>query len=269
MQLLLELYRTHSASGHERAMVELIRRWVRDNVPAARVAEDHRNLYITKGRSATYPCLVAHTDQVQPPYPPGYAVVHSGNLVYAFDRATGLRCGLGADDKNGVWIALDCLARYPVLKCAFFWGEEIGCLGSRQAILPFFDDCRWVVQCDRRGNADFITDIGGRGLCSQRFIDDCDLTQHHYATCRGLSTDVGELKASGLRVSCANISCGYHDPHTDHEYTLLPGLHKCQRLVAHAIERLTDVYPHTPPTHHGHARSAFWLTGLLAAALLR
>jgi hypothetical protein len=35
--------------------------------------------------------------------------------------------GLGADDKNGIWIALQCLKKYDTVKVAFFVSEEVGC----------------------------------------------------------------------------------------------------------------------------------------------
>lgn len=49
--------------------------------------------------------------------------------------------GLGADDKNGIWIALKCLRKYDSLKLAFFVSEEVGCVGSGKAVMDFFNDC--------------------------------------------------------------------------------------------------------------------------------
>ena len=75
--------------------------------------------------------------------------------------------GLGADDKNGIWIALKCLEQFPVLKIAFFKEEEIGCGGSSVADMSFFKDCRYCIQADRKGSSDLITSIGVTDLCSQ------------------------------------------------------------------------------------------------------
>ena len=41
-----------------------------------------------------------------------------------------------------------------------------------------------------------------------------------------MMTDVLELKEKGLKVSCLNLSCGYYEPHTDHEFTVKKDLLK-------------------------------------------
>ena len=38
---------------------------------------------------------------------------------------------------------------------------------------------------------------------------------------------------TGLPVSCINLSCGYYNPHTDTENTILGDLSKCYRFVCH------------------------------------
>lgn len=37
--------------------------------------------------------------------------------------------------------------------------------------MSFFDDVRFVIQPDRKGNSDLITNIGYSGLCSDEFIE--------------------------------------------------------------------------------------------------
>ena len=59
-----------------------------------------------------------------------------------------------------------------------------------------------------------------------------------------MMTDVQELKERGLQVSCINLSCGYYEPHTDHEFTIKKDLMNCLSLVEHIIENCTDTYPH-------------------------
>jgi hypothetical protein len=151
--------------------------------------------------------------------------------------------GLGADDKNGIWVCLNVLAKFDVVKCAFFVGEEIGCVGSRGCDMSFFDDCRFVLQCDRRNGGDLITSICG-GLCSEEFLNDIDYAKFGYKETSGLTTDVGTLKSRGLKVSCVNMSCGYYCPHTDEEYTVLSELDNCLAFVEHIITKCRKVYPH-------------------------
>lgn len=122
--------------------------------------------------------------------------------------------------------------------------EEVGCIGSSQADITFFDDCRFVLQADRKGHSDFITTVGWSPLCSEEFINDCQIEKFGYKEATGMITDVGELKHQGLPISVANISCGYYEPHTDNEFTVKADLLNCLALVEHIIENCQKVYPH-------------------------
>lgn len=124
----------------------------------------------------------------------------------------------------------------------FFVGEETGCIGSNHADMSFFDDCRFVLQCDRRNNSDFITSIGGYKLCGNDFLDDAKIEDFGYKTREGLTTDVGTLRKNGLKVASANMSCGYYDPHKDTEFTYFPDLEKCLGLVSYIVENCTKTY---------------------------
>ncbi len=102
--------------------------------------------------------------------------------------------GLGADDKNGIWVALKSLERYDILKVALFVSEEVGCIGSGEADLSFFDDCRFVIGVDRKGRNDLVTEINWMSLCSDEFLRDIDAERFGYRQASGLITDVGALK---------------------------------------------------------------------------
>lgn len=41
--------------------------------------------------------------------------------------------------------------------------------------MSFFDDVRFVIQPDRKGNSDLITNIGYSELCSEGFIEAMEL----------------------------------------------------------------------------------------------
>jgi hypothetical protein len=59
-----------------------------------------------------------------------------------------------------------------------------------------------------------------------------------------MMTDVLTLKENGLAVSCVNLSCGYYDPHSDHEFIVKRDLLNCLSFVEHIIENCTKTYPH-------------------------
>ena len=245
MELLKQLYKIHSPSGNERAMKKFIRRYVRKHIPGAKMRTDKTgNLYIIKGASETYPCMVAHLDQVQRERSQDFTSIETKELIFGYSPSLRKQEGLGADDKNGIWIALKCLEKYGTLKVTFFVEEETGCRGSSQADMDFFKDCRFVIQSDRRGHQDLITTIGWTDLCSDEFLKAIGYKQFSYQKTEGAMTDILALKENGLKTSCINLSCGYYEPHTDNEFTVKADLLNCLRLIEHIIGTCTEVYPH-------------------------
>lgn len=245
MKLLKKLYSIYSGSHHTEPMQRFIKGWVKRNLSETTVTQDTiGNIYITKGRGETYPCIVAHMDQVQSPYPDDYEVVSDGWTIRGLSRNESHYRGLGADDKNGIWVALKTLLNTDCIKVALFVDEEIGCVGSRKCNMTFFADCRWVVQCDRMNGGDFINHTNGTDVCSREFENAIPLADYGYRPAHGSVTDVGTLKNNGLKVSCCNLSCGYYNPHTENEYTVIEDLMRCYTLVMWMVEHLTKVYPH-------------------------
>lgn len=255
-QLLKKLYHVHAPSQQEEPMRVFIKQYVSDICPDAVVNEDDAgNIYITQGNDATYPCVVAHMDQVQRFHPDDFTIIRSHGAIFGYSPSHRSFCGLGADDKNGIFVALECLRFYPVMKCAFFVSEEIGCIGSKRADMSFFADCRFVLQPDRRGSSDIITSIAATKLCSKEFLEDAAPDMFLYKPTNGAMTDVLTLKQRGLNVSCVNLSCGYYDPHTNKEHTNTGDLLQCLALVRHIIETCTKVYTHTAATiRHAHQK---------------
>lgn len=243
MKLLIDLYNISSPSYKEDMMVDFIESKL-EALGAFTYRDDMNNLYAIKGESETYPCIVAHTDEVHSKKPRFFEVCVIHDMIFGIDTANSRFAGIGADDKNGIWVALKCFEKFDVIKGAFFVAEEVGCIGSQNADMSFFDDCRFVLQCDRKNGDDFIVNASGVELCSKAFLDDVDLESFNYEEDRGMMTDVMQLKENGLEVSCVNISCGYYNPHTDEEYTNILELENCLALVEDIIERMTDVYPH-------------------------
>ena len=167
------------------------------------------------------------------------------HLVLSYIRETG-KADINLPNKvrligNTYWSSQ---YRTDHMEVVFFKEEETGCHGSSHAEMRFFDDCRFVIQCDRRGNSDLITNIGCTDLCSEKFIQDIAPEHWGYKEGTGMMTDVEALKEKGLSVSAINISCGYYNPHTDEEITEKRDLEKCWRFVQHIIEDCTETYPH-------------------------
>lgn len=243
--LLKQLFCIHSKSGKEGKMRKFIWNWIKQNVPSASVTCDKPgNLYVTKGESETYPCIVAHLDQVQERHAKDFKAYEAEDIIIGFSSRHCEQQGLGADDKCGIWVGLKCLQEFDAIKLAFFVGEEIGCKGSSAADMEFFTDCRFVIEPDRRGHKDIITQIGWQQLCSEEFLQDTGYEDFGYEVTDGLMTDIEALKENGLGVSCINLSCGYYKPHTDQEFVYKPALLNCLDLVRHIIGTCTKVYTH-------------------------
>lgn len=232
MELLKALYEIYSPSGGEKKLKRFIKRWVKDNIPDAviRVDNNDGNIYITRGDSESYPCVVAHLDQVQKNHSADFIAVETDDIIFGYSPTNRRREGLGADDKNGVWVALQCLKEFDILKVAFFVGEEIGCVGSGRCDLWWFRDCQYIIEPDRRGSSDLITDICG-SICSDDFKEYIPMEEFGYSETSGMMTDVLELSERGVGLSCINLSCGYYEPHTDNEFTVKQDLINCLELV--------------------------------------
>ena len=243
--LLKKLYAIHSPSGKEDRMIKFLVSYIKSLPGNIKLGKDtYGNLYAWKGESETFPCIVAHMDQVQRIHSCDFKAIETRDIIFGYSAKNHQIEGIGGDDKNGIFIALEALKKNDCLKVVFFKEEETGCQGSSHAEMKFFDNCRFVIQCDRRGNSDLITSIGCTDLCSEKFIQDIDPEKWGYKEEHGMMTDVETLKEKGLSVSAVNISCGYWNPHTDEEVTVKRDLEKCWKLVQHIIEDCTETYPH-------------------------
>ena len=70
------------------------------NIPGVLVELDEvGNIYATKGISETYPCCVAHMDEVHKKRTKGYRVIEGEDVIIGYDVDTKEQMGIGADDQ--------------------------------------------------------------------------------------------------------------------------------------------------------------------------
>ena len=244
-EVLFQLYGIFSPSKGEKKMRKFVKRYIRRVCGECDIVQDSiGNVFVTKGVAESYPCVAAHLDQVQRNHSKDFEVIEGKDVVFGYSAKSRAQQGLGADDKNGIWVAIECLRKYDVLKAAFFVGEEIGCVGSSACDLSFFSDCRYVIQPDRMNGNDLITSMAVGDVCSKAFVSALGAAAYGYKEAHGSITDVGTLVERGVGISCLNVSCGYYNAHTDNEFTVLSELQNCLDFVCHIIETLTDVYPY-------------------------
>lgn len=245
-QLLLDILNTQSESYNTKQMEEFILNDIESLGLTAMY--DDGNIYVTKGRALSYPCIVSHTDTVHKIIPQNhFTIIANDEFAIGYDRDKMQTSGCGGDDKVGIYVCLQLLRDLENVKVAFFADEEVGCVGSYEADLTFFNDCRFVLQCDRRGNSDFVDNIYGTTLQSKKFKKDVKsyLKYYGYKTTTGMLTDVYALKQQGLNISVANMSCGYYNPHSDDETIVFADVSKCFNMCFDICTSMTDTYEHT------------------------
>ena len=127
---------------------------------------------------------------------------------------------LGADDKNGIFCILEMYKRlkHEELPSAVFTvGEEIGCVGSSQIDKTFFEDKEYCIVIDRRNRHDLIYK-GGSTLYGIKTPPTFKMFNPQYEYTEGATSDANQFSAF---VDCMNVSCGYYNPHSSTEYTVV------------------------------------------------
>ena len=244
MEKLLEVLSIQSVSHDQFRMFAYIIRQV-NQIPNAKYWVVDGNIYIEKGYADDYPCMVAHMDTVHDIVEDLHPIEFNG-MITGFNRVKMEQTGIGGDDKVGIYIALECLREFDNIKVAFFRDEEVGCLGSYVADMGFFADCKFVLQCDRKGNDDFVINASGVELSSKNFQDDVlpIISNYGYKFAQGMMTDVMALKENGIRCSVANMSCGYYRPHCADEYVDIYDVMQCLDMCITIIRYCNGNYKH-------------------------
>ena len=192
METLKKLYATHSPTGNEWEMICFVRQWLAEQVPEAEVQMDSLgNLYITKGETGEgYPTLACHLDQVQTLHSDDFEVREEEGKLYGWSVKNQQREGLGADDKNGIYVCLRCLKECPRLKAFMAVGEEKGCIGSCRAEMSFFADSLYVLEPDCKGGTEPHAVLRGIPCASEDFVDALRLEGNGYTLTEGKTSDM-------------------------------------------------------------------------------
>lgn len=278
MELLKQLYTIHSPFYREWPMICFIHEYIRQHVPEADVQMDSwGNLYVVKGEGLKvkdnelkgYPTLVCHLDQVQELHSDDFCVKEEDGTLYGWSEKNQQREGLGADDKNGIWVCLRCLEECQHLKVFMAVGEEKGCIGSNHADMSFFADSLYVLEPDCKGGEEIHTNLKGIPCASPDFeqalldanaplgrrtlatigTQECSTFNVQYSITPGKGSDIFALTLNGIGVSCANIPAGYHLPHKDDEYTVIAELEHTLAFIQHFVTTERRRFPHTYKTY--------------------
>ena len=252
LHLLQQLYAIHAVTYREWPMISFVRDYVKEHISDAEVRVDRLgNLYITKGESDEgYPTLTCHLDQVQKIHSEDFEVRQDGDKLYGWSETNQQSEGLGADDKNGIWICLRCLEECPCLKVFMAVGEEKGCIGSNRADMSFFEDSLYVLEPDCKGDEEIHTNLRGIPCASSDFeeallnLNSQNSNFKPYIITDGKGSDIFALTLNNIGVSCANIPAGYHLPHKEEEYTTISELEHSYEFIKQTVLRLNQRFPH-------------------------
>ena len=192
--------------------------------------------------------LVAHLDTVHEKPVKTICYSPDGNILMSPQ-------GIGGDDRCGVYAlvnAYDMAINKPwlLLTC----DEEVGgkgaekfCLAHQLGKLPNVDDLKLIVEVDRRGSHDAV------------YYDCYNPKLEEYITSKGFITNYGSfsdisLIAPEFGIAAVNLSCGYHNAHTLHEYInrrqLDNTLAKVIEIVADAAQPDFPKYEYTDYEEH-------------------
>ena len=230
-----ESYKTSRMMKHISKVVQ--------SIPGCTTAvDDYGNFYVTKG-VGPYKCMVCHTDTVHDIVKAKIIPLQVKGNIIAVNGSTMTQCGTGGDDKVGIAITLALLQEQTNMKAVFFLDEEVGCVGSSAMNVDFFSDCLYVLQCDRRGSHDFVNKISGTKLYSKGFSSAINhiLQKYHRVETSGGMTDVLEI-AYKTKLSVANMSCGYYNPHSDNEYINIHDVIQTYKLCKDIFTYINEQY---------------------------
>lgn len=213
--------RIQTKSGKNAKMLRYIKKQL-DGMNGVNYYQDSLgSIYASKGSSDLYTCMVAHTDTVHSLVPESnFQVYTDKNVLFSIDTRSYKRCGIGGDDKVGVYIALKMMESKNNCKAAFFVDEEIGCVGSAGADVKFFKDVNLCLQADRKNVREITSSINGIQMYGTEFAGSIEpiILSNNFKEVDGGTTDVGELGRLLPNIPMFNVACGYYRPHTDNEY---------------------------------------------------
>jgi len=221
-KLLLDLFDFQTPTKNNRLQQEYFE-WINTNfikknkIKCVIDYDKYGNIYITKGKTDIYPCVVSHLDTVHD-FDKNFKSYQCGNFVIGMSK--GYQCGLGADPKAGLYILLQLLLATDNIKCVLFLNEECGYKGSSNANMDFFKDCSFLMQFDRNSfENDIIEHTNGSQVLSEEFKSEMYplMRDFHYEFNYGTGTDIGQLRNNGLTINSMNISNGSFNEHCSNE----------------------------------------------------
>lgn len=300
IEKLKEILSIQSFYGREEKVRQYIVEWASDRGIDYYI-DKLGNVYLTKGVSEYYPCMVAHMDTVHKINTEGIEIVEETYVKTNLDFSSVCdgkqvlrgylkgkpqtrknRTGCGGDDKCGVFLALEVMDKFDIMKCAFFISEEIGCIGSKDADPKFFENVAYAIQHDSPENDTISWYCSGYLLFNEKWAKPelvyneeivqgfegkiGDLLYKHGVRffARHPFTDVSQLKKN-FDFQCINLPAAYYHYHSVNECVLIEGIETAFNLSVEIIERLgnekQEFEKQVPYYNNGYGNGGYYYNG--------
>lgn len=157
--------------------------------------------------------LVAHMDTVHRHPVKHICKTEDGNILMSPQ-------GIGGDDRCGVYALVNAYEMSPVKPWLLFTcDEEIGGVGAeafcddylKEKLPEALDTLKFIIEIDRRGKNDAVY-----YSCANKEFEEY-VTSKGFETQQGSFSDISYI-APDLGVAAVNLSSGYYNAHTEHEY---------------------------------------------------
>lgn len=179
--------------------------------------------------------LVAHLDTVHKQPVTTICISEDRNILMSPQ-------GIGGDDRCGVYALCSVYKeakRKPWL--LFTCDEEVGCIGAVDFARDYAKDrlpdelsqLKMLIEVDRKGNNDAV------------YYECCNIDFEEYISSKGFITAQGSVSdisfiAPELGVAAVNLSSGYYNAHTSHEYIDLASLDATIVKIREIVEESTS-----------------------------
>ena len=253
VELLKEILAVPSKTYDETLLVDYICNYLADRGYNHKT-DPKGNIYVTKGVAETYPMVMAHTDTVHRITEMVVQEVFEKNTygetkiaLKAFRKSDGMPCGIGGDDKAGIFICLQLLEMFDNIKVFLPVEEECGCTGSEEAVdyyPEFFDNIEYAIMFDSPQNDTMSQTLMGTELYdensvffqeSKQFILDHGIIKwqkHPY------TDSMVMRKTFGFQT--LNLAAGYYNYHTAGEYVVIDDVQNAIDLGHKIISNLNS-----------------------------
>ena len=196
-----------------------------------------KSYILVKGKAPIM--LVAHLDTVHKKPVQTICRSEDGNILMSPE-------GIGGDDRCGVYALLEVYRKAEIKPWLLFTcDEEIGGCGAEHFCKDFRDNqfpnevkaIKLIVEIDRKGSKDAV-------------YYDCDCPElEAYIATKGFQTDFGTfsdicLISPTMGIAGVNLSSGYYNAHTQHEYIVMSEIESTIAKVLEIIRESTkDTFP--------------------------